>query len=70
MTNCIMMGVHSYVHVSVYRNGAVPYESVMKLRNKLDDLGKMEGVNTAEKGPFNDVWSSAILHHSVFLHRS
>ena len=22
----------------------------MKLRNRLDDLGKMEGVNTAEKG--------------------
>ena len=32
------------------RNGAVRFESVMWLRNKLDELGKMEGVNTAEKG--------------------
>ena len=28
----------------------VKFESVMKLRNKLEELGKMEGVNTAEKG--------------------
>ena len=32
------------------RNGAVRFESVMRLRNKLDELGKMEGVSTAEKG--------------------
>ena len=32
------------------RNGAVRYESVMRLRNKLEELGKMEGVNTKEKG--------------------
>ena len=32
------------------RNGAVSYESVLRLKNKLDELGKMEGVNTAEKG--------------------
>ena len=32
------------------RNGAVKFESVMRLRNKLDELGKMEGVSTAEKG--------------------
>ena len=32
------------------RNGTVRYESVMRLRNKLEELGKMEGVNTKEKG--------------------
>ena len=25
------------------------FESVMRLRNKLDELGKMEGVSTVEK---------------------
>ena len=38
------------------RNGAVRFESVMRLRNKLDELGKMEGVSTAEKGmPYQHV---------------
>lgn len=34
----------------LYRNGIVRYESVMSLRNKLDELGKMEGIAHAEKG--------------------
>ena len=38
------------IHVPHTRNGAVRFESVMRLRNKLDELGKMEGVSTAEKG--------------------
>ena len=33
-----------------YRNGVVRYESVMALRTKLDELGKMEGIAHAEKG--------------------
>ena len=41
----------------------------MKLRNRLDDLGKMEGVNTAEKGQLSSE-CVAIVHHSLFLHRS
>ena len=32
------------------RNGVVRYESVMRLCMKLNELGKMEGVTTAEKG--------------------
>ena len=32
------------------RNGVVRYESVMMLRNKLDELGKKKGVNQDEKG--------------------
>lgn len=32
------------------RYGAVRYESVMRLRNKLEELGKMKGVNQDEKG--------------------
>ena len=44
------MSAAHHSHVSVTRNGAVRFESVMRLRNKLDELGKMEGVNTAEKG--------------------
>ena len=32
------------------RNGTVRYESVMMLRNKLEELGKMKGVNQDEKG--------------------
>jgi hypothetical protein len=38
------------VNFSRYRNGVVRYESVMALRTKLDDLGKMEGIAHAEKG--------------------
>jgi hypothetical protein len=38
------------VNFSHYRNGVVRYESVMALRTKLDDLGKMEGIAHAEKG--------------------
>ena len=33
-----------------FRNGIVRYESVMALRNKLDELGEMEGIAHAEKG--------------------
>ena len=36
--------------VSEPRNGTVRYESVMMLRNKLEELGKMKGVNQDEKG--------------------
>lgn len=32
------------------RNGVVRYESVMKLQNKLEELGKIKGVNQDEKG--------------------
>ena len=37
-------------HVCYIRYGVVKFESVMRLRNKLEELGKMEGVNTKEKG--------------------
>lgn len=33
-----------------YRNGVVKYESVMKLRDHLDQLGKMQGITQDEKG--------------------
>lgn len=36
--------------LSKSRNGIVRHESVMKLRNKLEELGKMKGVNQDEKG--------------------
>ncbi len=36
--------------VSLFRNGVVRFESVMKLRTALDDLGKMEGITEKEKG--------------------
>ena len=34
------------------RNGVVRFESVMKLRNKLEDLGKLTGINEDEKGEY------------------
>ena len=40
----------SRILVSDPRNGTVRYESVMHLRNKLEELGKMKGVNQDEKG--------------------
>ena len=51
----IIMHVHVHVHVHIpllhhHRNGAVRFESVMRLRSKLEELGKMEGIKTAEKG--------------------
>ena len=33
-----------------FRNGAVRFESVMRLRNKLEELGKMTGIAQDEKG--------------------
>ena len=33
-----------------HRNAVVRHESVMRLRNKLEELGKMKGVNQDEKG--------------------
>lgn len=36
------------------RNGVVKFESVMKLRDHLDQLGKMEGIAQDEKGMFMD----------------
>ena len=32
------------------RNGVVRFESVMKLREQLDQLGKMQGIKQDEKG--------------------
>ena len=37
-------------NIFISRNGVVRYESVMRLRNKLEELGKMKGVNQDEKG--------------------
>jgi len=37
------------------RNGIVRHESVMKLRNKLEEFGKRKGINQDEKG----IWSTA-----------
>ena len=34
------------------RNGVVRYESVMMLRNKLDEIGKMKGITEKEKGMY------------------
>ena len=34
----------------ITRNGVVRHESVMRLRNKLEELGKMKRVNQDEKG--------------------
>jgi len=43
--------------VSDTRNGVVRYESVMHMRNKLEELGKMKGVNQDEKGGSTTVQS-------------
>ena len=45
-----------YIAPSVYhtfsdlRNGVVRYESVMRLRDKLEELAKMKGVHANERG--------------------
>ena len=49
--------------VSEPRNGVVRYESVMMLRNKLEELGKMKGVNQDEKG------GSVVIQSVLFLHK-
>ena len=36
------------------RYGVVKFESVMALKNKLEELGKMDGVNAKEKGLLNE----------------
>ena len=55
VSNHVQVAVHlhcikKYLLVSEPRNGIVRYESVMMLRNKLEELGKMKGVNQDEKG--------------------
>ena len=46
--------MHVYMSFRVpcplYRNGVVRYESVMRMRNALEVLGKMEGITEKEKG--------------------
>ena len=60
-SNCIVEGVGLNIECAdsanmcmmlsfPHRNGVVRHESVMKLRNKLEELGKMKGVNQDEKG--------------------
>ena len=49
------------------RNGAVRYESVMKLRNKLEELGKMEGVNTSEKGQIIMIIVGLHCHYNITI---
>ena len=55
--NIILVHSHSHYPCLLFmfdypyqRNGVVRYESVMMLRNKLDELGKMEGFTEKEKG--------------------
>ncbi len=38
------------IYVVLYRHGVVKFESVMKLREKLDHLGQMKGIPQDEKG--------------------
>ncbi len=38
------------VYLLFFRNGVVRFESVMKMRNALDELGKMEGITEKKKG--------------------
>ena len=47
---CVVHACVNNAYLFLCRNGAVRYESVMRLRMKLDELGKMEGVTTSEKG--------------------
>ncbi len=49
-TDILLLSYISNKHVSVFRNGVVRFESVMKMRNALDELGKMEGITEKEKG--------------------
>ena len=49
-SECCLLLTGVLVVPCVARNGVVKYESVMGLRKKLEQLGKMEGVSTAEKG--------------------
>lgn len=48
------------------RNGAVRHESVMRLRNKLEQLGKMKGVNQDEKGNQLNVNHAQLLVSGTF----
>lgn len=48
------------------RNGIVRHESVMQLRNKLEELGKMKGVNQDEKGILVDCWMFIIYNNYVY----
>ena len=38
--------------LTLARNGVVRHESIMSLRNKLEELGKIKGVNLDEKGGY------------------
>ena len=53
-----------------FRNGVVRYESVIALRTKLDELGKMEGIARAKKSNFQTlmVCSMHILFHHNLMH--
>ncbi|CAI8016038.1 Ubiquitin carboxyl-terminal hydrolase CYLD [Geodia barretti] len=52
------------------KNGAVRFESVMRLRNKLEELGKMEGITAKEKDPeeFLNMLFKHTLHVDPFIH--
>lgn len=62
----VKVGVH-FMSVSEPRNGVVRYESVMMLRNKLEELGKMKGVNQDEKGGSTTVQSVLFLHNQLHI---
>ena len=42
--------VDLYEFLYTFRNGVVCCESIMKLRSKLEELGKMKGVSQDKKG--------------------
>jgi len=52
------------------RNGVVRYESVMQLRNKLEELGKMKGIAQDEKDPeeFLNMLFKHTLQVEPFIH--
>ncbi|XP_064393273.1 ubiquitin carboxyl-terminal hydrolase CYLD-like isoform X2 [Halichondria panicea] len=51
------------------KNGVVRFESVMKMRNALEELGKMEGITEKEKDPeeFLNMLFKHVLHTRPFI---
>lgn len=45
----VQIPVHSYILLA-FRNGVVLCESIVKFRNKLEELGPKKGVNQDKKG--------------------
>ena len=65
---CVCVCVYIYIYIYIYRYGLARYESIMGLRDSLEEFGRMKGAKTDEKGKLLTLISSHHHHHHYYYY--